>query len=296
MQILKIILQSIAILGKHKILIVACIAWVTCSGSEILDKKYFPLNSEIITYILENQTFTEKQIETIAKSITVRILQNNGSGSGVIVGKFNNRYIVITNRHVVDGSEPNHYQVLTEDQKSHSAKLSDLYFSDLDLALLEFSSNDLYSVAKIGNSQELKLNSLIYASGFPNWLKINSQLIKSTKKDGIKTFHFTNGTFGMLTKVSFSQGYQLGYTNNVQNGMSGGAILNSKGELVGINGKSKYPLLGKSAFKFVDNTPISDADFQYWESLSWGIPSQTFKLYIDAYSLFHLIEPIRSKG
>lgn len=296
MQILKIILQSIAILGKHKILIAAFIAWVTCSSSEILEEKYFSISSEVIACQLENQTLTEKEIEAIAKSITVRILQNNGGGSGVIVGKFNNRYIVITNRHVVNGSEPNHYQVLTEDQKSHSAKLADLDFGDLDLALLEFSSNNLYSVAQIGNLRELSLNSSIYASGFPNWLKINSQLIKSTKKDGIKAFHLANGTFGTLTKISFSQGYQLGYTNNVQNGMSGGAILNSKAELVGINGKSKYPLLGKSAFKFVDDSPITDAEFNYWESLSWGIPSQTFKLFVDAYYLLYLIKPTRSKG
>jgi len=281
--------------SRTKIIYLSLI-FLICPSSEQVIKNYVSQNSKHQYYSLESYRLEEKEIEAIAKSTTVRILENDGSGSGVIVGKFDNRYIVITNRHVVDGVEPNHYQVLTEDKKSHSAKLSDLYFSDLDLALLEFSSNDLYTVAKIGKSQGLNPNSLVYASGFPNWLRINSQLIKSTKKDGIKAFQLTNGTFGTLTKSSFTQGYQLGYTNNVQNGMSGGAILNTKGELVGINGKSKYPLLGKNAFKFVDDTPISNEDFNYWESLSWGIPSQTFKLYIDVYFLFYFINPTRSKG
>jgi S1-C subfamily serine protease len=58
--------------------------------------------------------------------------------------------------------------------------------------------------------------------------------------------------------------------------MSGGSVLNSSGKLVGINGKSKYPLGGIDVFKWADGSVPSQGVFGQMEALSWAIPIDTF--------------------
>ncbi len=71
------------------------------------------------------------------------------------------------------------------------------------------------------------------------------------------------------------EGYQIGYTNNIETGMSGGPILNQQGYLVGINGRLKYPSGGIDTFKFTDGKFPRWSEFQQMEMLSWGIPIKT---------------------
>ncbi|HAJ64669.1 MAG TPA: serine protease, partial [Cyanobacteria bacterium UBA8543] len=57
-------------------------------------------------------------------------------------------------------------------------------------------------------------------------------------------FVLTTGQVSLLLNRALVGGYQVGYTNEIQKGMSGGPILNRQGKLVGINGMHKYPLWG----------------------------------------------------
>lgn len=81
----------------------------------------------------------------------------------------------------------------------------------------------------------------------------------------------------MLPAQSLESGYQLGYTNDIAEGMSGGPVLDISGKLVGINGKSKYPLGGIDVFKLADGSVPSQAVFRQMEALSWAIPIDTFQ-------------------
>ncbi|MCP2727067.1 serine protease [Limnofasciculus baicalensis] len=53
---------------------------------------------------------------------------------------------------------------------------------------------------------------------------------------------------------SMALGYRLGYTNEIVEGMSGGPIFNSKGLLVGINGRMKYGEPAFGIYGFEDGT------------------------------------------
>ncbi|MEG4530711.1 serine protease [Microcoleus sp. D2_18a_D3] len=214
----------------------------------------------------------------IANLVTVRIFSESASGSGVIIQHQGQAYTVLTNDHVVVDRKEHNYRVLTADGKTHIAKLLPSYqLGNLDLALVQFTSYQSYRVAEIGNSHQLSIGSAVFATGFPNWHWIKSNSIENTRNWGRKAFQFTSGQVEMLPDRSLGNGYQLGYSNDIVDGMSGGPVLNNDGKLVGINGRSKYPLGGIEVFRFADGSLPSQAVFQQMEALSWAIPIGTFE-------------------
>ena len=187
-----------------------------------------------------------KEISHHAASISVKILSGDFLGSGFIVLQEDQKYTVITNQHVLRaGKAP--YSIQTADGKTYSAKVvtSSTSKQDYDLAVLEFNSNNTYPTAKIGSSLSLEVGEPIYAAGFPRseLEKISSPFIsKQPQNDEPNGFVLKSGRVAMVLNQALEEGYQIGYTNNVQRGMSGGPLLNSQGEVVGINGKHAYPL------------------------------------------------------
>ena len=105
-----------------------------------------------------------KELETLAKKITVKIQSSSGSwGSGVIVKRNGNIYTVLTSAHVVcepdleessDDCADRTYQIITSgsdrayDVAPSSIKLAD---EDVDLARLEFESEENLEVATLAN-------------------------------------------------------------------------------------------------------------------------------------------------
>ncbi len=217
-------------------------------------------------------------VPTVARQVTVRILSNSGAGSGVIVERQGQTYTALTNAHVVAEAADNLYTILTADGKTHAGRwLKSTDFGNQDLALVQFTSKQTYQVAAIANSDTLSVGDPVYASGFPNWRLLNSTTLADTQDWGLKAFQLTKGNVGMLPSKPLQQGYQLGYTNQIEQGMSGGPVLDQYGQLVGVNGHLKYPFQGTIAFIFADGTIPSEAVFQQMEPLSWAIPSANFR-------------------
>lgn len=79
----------------------------------------------------------------------------------------------------------------------------------------------------------------------------------------------------MISDLSFRGGYKIGYTNDIRKGMSGGPLLNEKKEIVGINGRHKYPAWG-NPYIFEDGTTASPEKKEEMSQYSWAIPTQTF--------------------
>lgn len=192
-------------------------------------------------------------VDEIAAKISVKILDQEFLGSGFLVQQRNNNYVVITNQHVLRaGDAP--YSIQTSDGQIHRATVintptvpNDQY----DLAVLEFESDLNYTVAKIGSSLYLEVGEPVFAAGFPysaleseNGLnKHNSATIKPpSQTEQLPGLSIKKGRIAIILNQALVEGYQIGYTNDVKKGMSGGALLNSRGEVVGINGKHAYPL------------------------------------------------------
>jgi serine protease Do len=211
-------------------------------------------------------------VPEIAQKITVRILGDDNMGSGVIIDRRGDSYTVLTNHHVVEKNEQNNYTILTPDGRTHSGRwLRSQQFGNLDLALVEFSSNQSYQVAEMSNSNALSVGDAVYAAGFPNW-HFTPGRAEETRDWGLKAYRLTQGRVEMLSRKPLESGYQIGYSNNIETGMSGGPILNQNGELIGVNGRQKYPLIGIDAFIFSDGTRPSEVEAERMVPLSWGIP------------------------
>lgn len=144
-----------------------------------------------------------------------------GVGSGSIVTK--DGYI-LTNSHVVSNGDASEINVLLSDNKTVKAKL---VWNDttLDLAIIKVEANNL-SPIDLGDSDKVKVGDKAVAIGNPLGLQL-----QSTVTSGIIS--------GLNRTVSFENGAQMDglmQTDAAINaGNSGGALLNSRGELVGIN-------------------------------------------------------------
>jgi tetratricopeptide (TPR) repeat protein len=170
-----------------------------------------------------------KQVDDIAQQITVRIEDKEGNGSGVIIAKEGNTYSVVTAAHVVKEREG--YSIVTPTQERIVLKAEQVTIlnKDLDIALVKFTSSQNYRTAELANYQ-FKDAEWVFISGFPG------QDIKHRRSLSIGTlFTLTLAEFVAKDKFSLSSGNNLIYTNLSLPGMSGGAVLDREGRLIGIN-------------------------------------------------------------
>ena len=223
-----------------------------------------------------NQPLNPQQLKQIAKSVTVKIFseeQNNSrGGSGVIITTLQGDYFVITNNHVVS-DENIKYKLQTYDGKIYAAEIIEQNNSDLnvdDLALLKFSTKRKYDVVKIKLNFSTQEDQAIFACGFP----FQDNLKQSPKVT------YTLGNLKELLPLPLMGGYQMGYTNNVHNGMSGGSIINMNGQLIGINGLGKEPLFG-NPYIYQNGKDIPESKFEQMSQLSWGITSKAIVKFVD---------------
>ncbi len=187
------------------------------------------------------------KINHIAADITVKILDQDFLGSGFIAQQQGEKYIVITNQHVLRAGEAP-YMIETADGKTYLAEVvSDLTKGDYnyDLAILEFEANAVYPTAKIGNSLYLEVGEPIFAAGFPynqSPVKGTPAIFEQSTPNNSRELSLKQGRIAIILNQALEEGYQIGYTNDVKKGMSGGPLLNYQGEVVGVNGKHAYPL------------------------------------------------------
>jgi uncharacterized protein YqkB len=229
----------------------------------------FGVNSALIaqpiTINYPSPTLPLTEIKKIAQATTVRLLTNNASGSGVIINKNGDIYTVITNWHVVSFSDK--LTILTSDKQSYSVVKLPQRLGNQDLAIVQFRSQTSYQVSSLSN-QPLTLGEKVFAVGFPMY---QPKTINTTFDQGIKVFHFTEGVISLLPNQSLAEGYDLGYTNDIVVGMSGGGIFNEQGLLIGINGRVKNRDPDFGVYVFADGTEPEDQLLENMLNSSWGI-------------------------
>ncbi len=142
--------------------------------------------------------------------------RQRSAGSGVIVDS--SKGIVMTNHHVIKGADE--VLVSLADGRSFDAKVLG-EDADLDIAILEIEADDLTEV-KIADSNQIRVGDFVVAIGNPFGL---GQTV-------------TTGIVSALGRTGLGiEGYEnfIQTDASINPGNSGGALVNLKGELVGIN-------------------------------------------------------------
>jgi tetratricopeptide (TPR) repeat protein len=182
---------------------------------------------------------TPVAVLNIAQAVTVEInlTQARTVGSGVIIQQQGNLYTIITNRHVVCGKQRNcskpspteTFQLKFGDGSSRQVSAGEVKIlgRDLDLATIEFRSNKPYQIAKIAPPDSLKVNDLVYTSGYP------------LEPRG---YSFNSGVAIAVVDRRLSGdrgGYTIVYNAETQPGMSGGGVFDQNGRIVAIHGQGE---------------------------------------------------------
>lgn len=169
------------------------------------------------------------EISSIAKKITVKI-EGATSGSGVLVKEKHNRYTVLTAWHVIkDISEKEELAIFTFDGKEYLwDSKSRRKINNLDLGIIEFESKNSYKLAVIGDSNIISEGEKVFVAGYP---------LRNKNNKG-RFFRFKSGELESNINLFIEDGYQLLYSNKTLKGMSGGPLLNQKGNLIGMHCKT----------------------------------------------------------
>jgi serine protease Do len=169
--------------------------------------------------------------------------QQRALGSGIIVRHVGNTYYVLTNNHVVHGATE--ISVRLSDQQVFKAKVvgTDPH---KDVALVSFESNENLPVAVLGNSNDVQVGDIVMAVGNPLGFE-------SSVTMGIVSALGRKGPAGDVAT----------YTDYIQTdaainqGNSGGALVNINGQVVGINTWIAAPSGGNVGLGFA--IPINNA-------------------------------------
>ncbi len=151
-------------------------------------------------------------IEEAVKGV-VSIKTNIAQGTGFIITKDG---FIVTNAHVL--SSARYANIYTYDNEKYPASLIG-YDVDLDLALLKVSGN--FDSIQLGNSDNVKVGEKVIAIGNPLGLSfsISEGIISATGRSGI----------------SNTLPYYFQTDTALNPGNSGGPLINTNGEVIGIN-------------------------------------------------------------
>ena len=146
----------------------------------------------------------------------------SGLGSGVMIQRQGDRVFILTNNHVIDQAEK--IRVKLWDNREYDGTLLGAD-PRRDLAMVTFTTKDTdITLAKLGNSDELQVGDWVLAMGNPLGLE----------------FSVTNGIVSALGRQggpddSVNINNYIQTDASINRGNSGGALVNLKGEVIGIN-------------------------------------------------------------
>ena len=190
------------------------------------------------------------------------------AGSGVIISA--DGYIV-TNNHVVDGADELTV-TLNENSKEYSARIIGAD-KTTDLALIKIDAKNLPAIA-IANSDDVKVGEWVLAVGNP--LGLNNTVTAGIVSAKARQMGGEGVTSMIQTDAAINQGN------------SGGALVNTRGELIGINAMLASPTGSNIGYGFAIPTSIVKKavdDFKKYgtyQRAMIGIQGSSVKDYVDS--------------
>lgn len=167
-------------------------------------------------------------------SIEAHVADGVSAGTGCIVSSDG---LILTGSHVVDGGES--IEVKTANGQLYNAKIVSKMGKNNDLALLKIEPKHALKTIKFGDSEKIKVGQKVLAIGNP--------------------FGFAGTlTQGIISRIDYSKN-KIQTDAAINPGCSGGPLLNTSGEVIGINQSIYNPDNNISNIGIGFAIPINDA-------------------------------------
>ncbi|TVR66070.1 MAG: Do family serine endopeptidase [Spirochaetaceae bacterium] len=186
-----------------------------------------------------------------------RRFRTQGLGSGVVVRRVDDIYYVLTNDHVVGNADA--ITITTDDGEEYSGEIVGKD-ARKDLALLSFVTSDDIPVALLGDSDSLRVGDWVLAIGSPFGFQstVTAGIVSAVNRRG--------GPDGNISDFIQTDAA-------INRGNSGGALVNLRGEVIGINTWITSQTGGSMGLGFsipVNNVKRSVDDFIETGSVRYG--------------------------
>lgn len=151
-----------------------------------------------------------EEINPAIVSVDSQLSDGVSCGTGCIIDKSG---IILTSAHVVDVGKS--VVVTTNNGQNYTAKVLKHLGENKDIALLKINASKDLKTVKLGNSSKIKVGEKVLAIGNP--------------------FGFSGTlTQGIISRIDYAKN-RIQTDAAINPGSSGGPLLNSKGEIIGIN-------------------------------------------------------------
>lgn len=182
----------------------------------------------------------------------------SGFGTGVVISKNKDKALILTNRHVVLTEDYEDYEslvIITSSEQQFEAEIVALpYDEEIDMALLLIdSSRHIDVLGPVGSFKSINIGDEVVAIGHPEGL----------------TFTMTQGIVSGLREDNLIQN-----SAPINPGNSGGPLLNSKGEIIGIN---TFFLKDTQGLNFAHRADyiFKDTEWKYFDNIEALLSSVT---------------------
>lgn len=186
---------------------------ITANGTENLT------TPEIVKKVGPAVVAISTNTSSVSRDVSRQVQQQEGVGTGIIFSK--DGYI-LTNYHVVSGAQ--NIKVMLSDGKEVSAKIIN-YDAAADVAVIKLADNTkVPGVAEFGDSDKIQVGEPVVAIGNP----LGKELLGSV----------TTGVISAVNRQISVENKELKFIQTdaaINPGNSGGPLVNSKGQVIGIN-------------------------------------------------------------
>ena len=218
-------------------------------------KAFKSVKNAVVSVEAYSSSSASDSLEAIFGNSSKGEATSTSEGSGVIYKKSGNTAFIVTNNHVVSGSNKIEI-ILASGKKVSATEVGHDVVSDL--AVLKINAKDVTQVASFGDSDNIQVGETALAIGSPLGSQYATSLtegIISAKKRTIDVTDSSGNATGQATVIQTDAA--------INPGNSGGPLINLAGQVIGIN-SMKLSSTGTSSYGS-DSTSV--------EGMGFAIPS-----------------------